>query len=103
VHWLPDVFRTLEIFVGGTGTKPHLYFFGAKPPMYQQKMNVDFIEAGTNFRWKERKPHFVNLSSYEVKSGDFWQLPDLMESIKLFNMVQDHIQAIVQLCWKLME
>lgn len=39
--------------------------------MYQQKLNVDFIEAGTNFRWKERKPHFVNLSSYEVQPGDF--------------------------------
>lgn len=39
--------------------------------MYMQRLNVDFIEAGTEFRWKERVPHFVNLSSYEVKSGDF--------------------------------
>jgi hypothetical protein len=36
-----------------------------------QKLNADFIEAGTNYRWKERKNNFVNLSSYEVKPGDF--------------------------------
>ena len=34
-------------------------------------MAVDFIEAGTNFRWKERKPKFLNLSSDEVQPGDF--------------------------------
>ena len=51
-HWIPDVFKTLEIFVGGLGTNPKIPFFGAKPPQYQQKLNVDFIEAGTDFRWK---------------------------------------------------
>lgn len=34
-------------------------------------MNVDFIEAGTDFRWKERTPRFLNLTKDEVKSGDF--------------------------------
>lgn len=36
-----------------------------------QKLNVDFIEAGTGYRWKERTPKYINLSSYQVKSGDF--------------------------------
>ncbi len=57
--------------MGGLGTNPRIPFFGAKPPKYQQELNIDFIEAGTGFRWKDRTPHFVNLSSYEVKSGDF--------------------------------
>lgn len=70
-HWIPDVLKTVEVFLGGLGTNPKIPFFGAKPPKYQQKLNIDFIEAGTGFRWKERTPHFVNLSSYEVKSGDF--------------------------------
>lgn len=34
-------------------------------------MSVDFIEAGTGFRWQDRQPNVVNLSQYEVKSGDF--------------------------------
>ncbi len=59
------------MFLGGVGSNPKIPFFGAKPPKYQQRLNVDFIEAGTGFRWKERASHFVNLSSYEVKSGDF--------------------------------
>ena len=71
VHWLPDVFKTVEVFLGGIGDKPKIPFFGSKPPMYQQRLSVDFIEAGTGYRWKERKPHFVNLTKYEVKSGDF--------------------------------
>ena len=70
-HWIPDVFKTLEIFVGGIGTNPKIPFFGSKPPKYQQKLNVDFIEAGTNFRWKERVPRFLNLTKDEVKPGDF--------------------------------
>lgn len=70
-HWAPDLFKTVGVFVGGLGTNPNIPFFGSKPPKYMQKLNVDFIEAGTNFRWKERTPHFVNLSSYEVRSGDF--------------------------------
>jgi hypothetical protein len=63
-HFFPDIFKTLEVFVGGLGTNPHIYVFGSKPPMYMQRLNVDFIEAGTNYRWKERQPNFVNLSSY---------------------------------------
>lgn len=59
------------MFAGGLGKNPKVYFFGSKPPLRQQQLNVDFIEAGTNYRWKERTPHYVNLSSYEVKSGDF--------------------------------
>jgi hypothetical protein len=70
-HWIPDVLKTVEVFLGGLGTNPKIPFFGAKPPKYQQKLNIDFIEAGIGFRWKEREPHFVNLSNYEVKSGDF--------------------------------
>lgn len=51
-HWAPDLIKTVEAFVGGIGTNPKIPFFGSKPPMYQQRINVDFIEAGTNFRWK---------------------------------------------------
>lgn len=36
-----------------------------------EKASVDFIEAGTGYRWKDRQPKFVNLSEHEVKSGDF--------------------------------
>jgi hypothetical protein len=64
VHWLPDVLKTAEVFVGGLSTRPKIPFFGSKPPKYMQKLSVDFIEAGTGFRWKERAPKFVNLSSY---------------------------------------
>lgn len=70
-HWLPDLLDTIGVFVGGLGVNPKIPFFGSKPPKYQQKLNVDFIEAGTGYRWKERKPVFTNLSDYEVKSGDF--------------------------------
>ena len=70
-HWLPDLLDTVGVFVGGLGVNPKIPFFGSKPPKYQQKLNIDFIEAGTGFRWKERRPVFTNLSDYEVKSGDF--------------------------------
>ena len=61
----------MGIFVGGLGTNPKIPFFGSKPPKHMQQLNVDFIEAGTNYRWKERNPKFLNLSSDEVHSGDF--------------------------------
>lgn len=35
-HWIPDVLKTVEVFVGGLGTNPKIPFFGAKPPKYQQ-------------------------------------------------------------------
>lgn len=70
-HWLPDVIKTVEVFLGGLGTNPKIPFFGSKPTKAMEKHSVDFIEAGTGFRWKERTPKFVNLSQYEVKSGDF--------------------------------
>ena len=51
-HWIPNVFKTAEVFVGGLGVNPKIPFFGSKPPKYQQELNIDFIEAGTGFRWK---------------------------------------------------
>ena len=36
-----------------------------------EKLSVDFIEAGTGFRWKSRKPTFLNLTKDEVQPGDF--------------------------------
>lgn len=51
-HWLPDLLDTVAVFVGGLGVNPKIPFFGSKPPKYQQKLNIDFIEAGTGFRWK---------------------------------------------------
>jgi hypothetical protein len=71
VHWFPDVLKTLEVFVGGLGLNPKLPFFGSKPTKLMEKLSVDFIEAGTGYRWKERAPKFMNLTQYEVKSGDF--------------------------------
>ena len=71
VHWFGDVFKTVAVFAGGLGKNPKIPFFGSKPPKYMQEMAVDFIEAGTNFRWKERKPKFLNLTSDEVQPGDF--------------------------------
>ena len=71
IHWFGDVFKTAEVFVGGLGKNPKIPFFGSKPPKYMQEMAVNFIEAGTNFRWKERKPKFLNLTSDEVRPGDF--------------------------------
>jgi hypothetical protein len=40
---LPDVLKTVEVFVGGLGLKPKIPFFGSKPPKYMQKLAVDFI------------------------------------------------------------
>jgi hypothetical protein len=52
LHFLPDIVKTAELFVGGLGTNPDLPFFGAKTPYYQQRLNVKFIEESTGFRWK---------------------------------------------------
>jgi len=70
-HWLPNLIKTVEIFVGGLGLNPKIPFFGSKTPHYQQELNVKFIEAGTGYRWKDRSNIFTNLSETEVKSGDF--------------------------------
>jgi hypothetical protein len=61
-HWFPNLFKTAELFVGGLGLNPKIPFFGSRTPKYMQKLNVDFIEAGTGYRWKEREPNFVNLT-----------------------------------------
>ena len=70
-HWIPDIFKTAQVFVGGLGKNPKVPFFGSRPPKYMEKLAVDFIEAGTNYRWKQRKPVYLNLSKNEVKPGDF--------------------------------
>lgn len=63
-HWFPDVLKTLQAFVGGLGLNPKIPFFGSRPTKSMVKANLDFIEAGTGFRWKYREPKFVNLSQY---------------------------------------
>jgi hypothetical protein len=40
--------------VGGVGTNPKIPFFGSKPTKSMERANVEFIEAGTGFRWKDR-------------------------------------------------
>jgi hypothetical protein len=70
-HWLPDLIKTVEVFVGGLGLNPKIPFFGSRTPQYQQELNIKFIEAGTGYRWKPRPDVFTNLSETEVKSGDF--------------------------------
>jgi hypothetical protein len=62
IHFLPDVIRTAELFVGGIGSNPKIPFFGSKTPKYQQRLNVKFIEDATGFKWKPRKNIFQNLS-----------------------------------------
>lgn len=70
-HWLPNLIKTVEIFLGGLGLNPKIPFFGSRTPHYQQELNIEFIEAGTGYRWKPRPNVFTNLSELEVKSGDF--------------------------------
>ncbi len=40
--------------MGGVGTNPKIPFFGSKPTKSMERANVEFIEAGTGFRWKDR-------------------------------------------------
>jgi hypothetical protein len=51
-HWFPDVIKTTYAFVGGLGTNPKIPFFGSKPTKVMERNAINFIEAGTGFRWK---------------------------------------------------
>lgn len=42
-HWLPNLIKTVEIFLGGIGLNPKIPFFGSRTPHYQQELNIKFI------------------------------------------------------------
>jgi len=71
-HILPDLWMTVLLFLGGLGTDPNVFFFGSQPTFWQNKLNPEFISAGTTYEWRRRTPDtFVDLDETQVRSGDF--------------------------------
>lgn len=63
-NFLPSLLISLEMFLGGLTTHPHLGpVFGSKPAPWMEKANIEFIEHTTGYRWKERNPVEVDLDA----------------------------------------
>jgi len=72
VNFIPDLFKTLVLFVGGLGLNPNIPFFGSKPTEAQVKANIQFIYEATGFQWQERPSgEVVHLDESLLNSGDF--------------------------------
>jgi len=72
IHFIPDVFKTLFLFIGGLGLNPHIPFFGSKPTPFQEAQNIKFFNEAMNYTWQAR-PHdvVVDLDESLINSGDF--------------------------------
>jgi len=72
VNFIPDLFKTLTLFLGGLGLNPNIPFFGSKPTDAQIRANIKFIYEATGFQWQERpKNVVVELDESLLSSGDF--------------------------------
>lgn len=72
-HVVPDVIKTLLLFVGGFSTNPHLPFIGSHPTFWMVRANVDFIERATGYKWEKRQNNSViMLDPEQIHSGDFF-------------------------------
>lgn len=71
MHFLPDLFKTIQMFLGGLGLDPRIPFFGSHVPQEMQEANVEFIKHATGFQWRAREPVFIDLDPKYIRSGDF--------------------------------
>jgi len=73
IHFIPDLLKTAQLFLGGLGLNPNIPFFGSKVPMEMQKANVEFIKHATGYQWEARQNPgtFIDLDAKYVQSGDF--------------------------------
>jgi len=72
IHFIPDMFKTLWLFIGGLGLNPNIPFFGSKPTPFMEAQNVKFIGEAMNYTWQVRpKDVVVELDESLINSGDF--------------------------------
>ena len=69
-HLIPDLLKTVQLFLGGLGLNPRVPFFGSKVPMEMQLANVKFIKEATGFEWRSRNDVFIDLDPQYLQSGD---------------------------------
>jgi hypothetical protein len=69
LHFLPSLWKTFTMFLGGLGTNPRIPIFGPKSPKWVVKRNVKFMKMATGYQWKDRKPVILDLEK-EIKDGD---------------------------------
>lgn len=75
VNILPDVLKTVGLFLGGIGVipSPNIPFFGLKPWVMQKKWNVEFIKKSMGFQWQEREKTSVHIPDKRfIRSGDYF-------------------------------
>jgi hypothetical protein len=74
-NFLPDLLKTIWLFLGGLGLNPHIPFIGSKPTKFQTEQNIKFIYEGTGYQWQERpkaaQKTVVELDESLFNSGDF--------------------------------
>jgi hypothetical protein len=72
IHFVPDLFKSLWLFIGGLGLNPNIPFFGSKPTPFMEKQNVKFLGEAMNYTWQVRpKDVVVELDESLINSGDF--------------------------------
>jgi len=75
-HLIPDLFKTIGLFLGGIGiTTWNIPFFGLKPYKMQKEWNVDFIKKATGYQWHKRDEKKIYIPPKEsIQSGDFFAI-----------------------------
>jgi len=72
LSWLGCVVQGLELFLGGFGTDPDVWFFGGKPTDRQTLASIDFVKQSQGYEWKERPLDVVvDIDESLLQSGDF--------------------------------
>lgn len=72
IHFIPDFFKSLWLFIGGLGLNPNIPFFGSKPTPFMEAQNVKFFQEAMNYTWQVRpKDVVVELDESLIQSGDF--------------------------------
>mmetsp|Transcript_29287 Transcript_29287/g.26764 ORF Transcript_29287/g.26764 Transcript_29287/m.26764 type:complete len:201 (+) Transcript_29287:473-1075(+) len=78
INVLPDLFKTLYLFLGGIGLDPNIPFFGSKPTEFEMEQNVKFIHDATGYQWQKRpeksRKVVYDLDPKLVQSGDFFAI-----------------------------
>lgn len=72
VNFIPDLIKTMWLFLGGLGLGPNVPFFGSKPTPEQIKSNIQFIKDATGYQWQTRPQDVVvDIDESLLNSGDF--------------------------------
>jgi len=72
VETVEAVLKTLEAFIGGTGTNPDIPIVGSHVPEYMEKTNVDFLQEAMGLSLEKRTILDVDINPDLINSGDFF-------------------------------